>query len=116
MRPIVSLALILAAASSSGAAALPGSHAIFLTSIAYDGDLGGLDGADALCQLHADNGKLTQPLGRTWKALLSIDAIVDARNRVVWRGPLYDVTGLLVTNDPGAWPWVQDGTSTLEVD
>jgi hypothetical protein len=40
----------------------------------------------------------------------------NAKDRIVWRGPVRDVTGLVVTNNPGTWPWSDDGTSTLDVD
>ena len=93
-----------------------GNHYIFLTSLTYDGNLGGLSGADGLCSSHASTGTLTAPLGLTWKALISIHGVVDARDRVSWVGPVYDVAGNLATNDPDTWPWVKDGTSTIDVD
>lgn len=108
--------LALGMAVAAGADSLPvSSHLIFVTSVAYDGALGGLAGADALCSSHAASGSLTAALDRTWRALLSVDGVVDARDRIYWTAPAYDVSGLLVTNDPGTWPWVKDGTSTIGV-
>lgn len=45
----------------------PRPNRIFVTSEAYDGNLGGLAGADAICQGHADAASLTG----TWRALIS---------------------------------------------
>lgn len=111
-------AVVATIAASLSAATASASHRIFVTSTTFDGDLGGLEGADALCQARADAGARTQALGWTWRALLSIHGVVDAKDRLVWYGPLHDVTGLLVTNDPGTWPWVSggDGGSTIGVD
>jgi hypothetical protein len=44
----------------------PRPNRIFVTSETYDGDLGGIAGADAICQGHADAASL----GGTWRALL----------------------------------------------
>lgn len=110
------LPVLLVALAAAPAPAAPPSHRIFVTSVAYDGDLGGLSGADSLCQGHANSGSLTASLGYTWRALLSVNLVVDAKDRFVWSGPLADVTGEVVTNDPGVWPWSDDGDSTLDVD
>jgi len=110
------LALALGWPVAAGADLPPAdSHLIFVTSIAYDGALGGLVGADALCSAHASSGALTAFLDRTWRALLSSYGVVDARDRIHWAASVYDVSGLLVTNDPSTWPWVKDGTSTIGV-
>lgn len=50
---------------------------VFITSNAYSGNLGGLDGADTKCQASADNAKL----GGTWKAWLS-DSTTSAASRL----------------------------------
>lgn len=48
----------------------PSFKRVFITSNTYNGNLGGLDGADRICQTSADS---TNPsLGGTWKAWLSI--------------------------------------------
>ena len=112
---LAAMAVLCGLAVDPIAAASP-SHRIFLTSIAYDGDLNGLAGADALCQAHGTTGQLTASLGYQWRALLSVDGVVDAKNRFVWSGPVADVTGLVVTNDPGTWPWADNGDSTIDVD
>ncbi len=44
---------------------------VFITSMDYDGDLGGLSGADSICQAHADAA--FPPLIGTYKAWLSDD-------------------------------------------
>jgi hypothetical protein len=58
-------------------AAPSGDKRVFVTSIKYNGDLGGLDGADAKCQDRAN----AAGLGGRWKAWLS-DSVTDARNRL----------------------------------
>lgn len=50
---------------------------MFVTSVGYDGNLGGLSGADAICQAEADAAG--EP--RIWKALLSVPG-VDKVSRV----------------------------------
>lgn len=112
IRPLCSAAVYAAGLAVEGPACAE-THYIFVTSSAYDGNLGGLPGADALCDVHAANGSLTAPLNRNWTALLSVAGVVDAKDRIIWSGPLYDITGLLVTNDPGTWPWNSAGSSSL---
>jgi len=109
------LVLIPAAAAAADSLNPTGTHFIFVTSTAYQGDLGGLAGADALCASLAAGGLLTGNLGLTWKALISVHGVVDAKDRVSWAGPVYDVAGNLATNDPVTWPWVKNGTSTIGV-
>lgn len=53
------------------------SNRVFVTSTTYNGNLGGLAGADAKCQARAD----TANLGGTWKAWLS-DGTVSAASRL----------------------------------
>lgn len=57
----------------------PATYQIFTTSVQYDGNLGGLSGADAKCQARAALGSLTG----TWKAILS-DATTDANTRLTF--------------------------------
>ncbi len=52
----------------------------FVTSTAYNGNLGGLSGADAKCQARADAASL----GGTWRAILSTGTI-DAIDRVGYK-------------------------------
>jgi hypothetical protein len=100
--------------AASGAACA--TQYIFVTSSTSSGNLGGLEGADDRCNMHAASGSLSAPLNLTWRALLSVNGVVDAKDRFIWSGPLYDVSGSLVTNDPGTWPWVSAGSSTLHRD
>lgn len=62
-------------------------HRAFLTPIAYSGNLGGLSGADSICQTHAVSAGLT----RTYKALLS-SSFEDARDRIISTGAVYIFT------------------------
>lgn len=50
---------------------------VFVTSTLHDGALGGLSGADAICQTRAD----TAALGGTWTAWLS-DSVTNAETRI----------------------------------
>lgn len=52
-------------------------HRIFISSSSYNGNLGGLSGADTKCQAAADTAKI----GGTWKAWLS-DGSVSASSRL----------------------------------
>ena len=58
---------------------------VFVTSTKYDGNLGGLSGADAKCQAAADDpnkdGNTSDRLGGTWKAWLS-DSQTSAESRL----------------------------------
>lgn len=71
-----------------------GDRLIFVTSSAYDGDLGGRSGADALCQTHAEGAKLQG----TFLAWLS-NAGADAADRMNDGAPWYDTNGVLVFNN-----------------
>jgi hypothetical protein len=81
---------------------------IFATITEYGGNLGGLAGADAKCAASAAAGSLTAPKVLQWKALISTKTgtQVDAKDRFVWTGPLYDIGGTVVTFNPSVWPWV----------
>lgn len=68
----------------------------FLTSknIGNGADLGGLDGADAHCQMLAENAGAGD---RTWRAYMSTST-VNARDRI-GAGPWYNVNGDLIAKD-----------------
>lgn len=87
---------------------------IFISSLSYTGNLGGIEGADINCSTLAAAGSKTSGLGLTWKALISktTGGVVNARDRFTWTGPLFDVFGNVVTKDPGSWPWVDGGDSS----
>jgi hypothetical protein len=87
-------------------------HYLFLTSTTHTGALGGLSGADAICESRAASGSNSAPLNQQWKALLSIDGVTDAKDRMLWAGPVFDIRGFLATHDPSSWPWAVDGVPT----
>jgi len=67
-------------------------HTIFFTnSASFNGNLGGLSGADASCTAAANAAGLTG----SWKALLSTET-VHAKDRVAWAGPIYNTVDQLV--------------------
>ena len=91
---VVTLALL----ASVGATAQDNAMSFFITS-AGPGDganLGGLDGADAHCQMLAEAAGST---GRTWHAYLSQSGgmAVDARDRI-GSGPWYNANGVEVAS------------------
>lgn len=66
----------------------------FVTSTKYDGNLGGIAGADAKCQARAD----AVSLGGTWKAIIS-DSTTNAYGRMKFRTKsVYDLAGRLLWN------------------
>jgi hypothetical protein len=69
---------------------------VFVTSAVYDGDLGGLRGADAKCQARADAAKL----GGKFRAWLS-DGAIEARSRIDAKGPYVRTDGEPVAADLG---------------
>jgi hypothetical protein len=76
---------------------------VFITSLVYDGNLGGLAGADAKCNALASSAGLTG----TFTAWLS-DTLEDARSRVTHSPhPYVDTRGTIVAND---WADLIDGT------
>ena len=78
------------------------SRIIFVTSSTYNGDLGGLAGADQKCQDHAD----TAGLPGTFKAWLS-DNSISAKDRLTHSTEPYGlVNGFLVATD---WDDLTDG-------
>lgn len=62
-------------------------HRMFVTSSVHDGDLDGLEGADAICQTRA----LAAGLSRTYKALLGTSS-TEARERITLIGAVYVFT------------------------
>jgi len=96
---VVSVALLLSLGGSTGGQAQQSEISFFITSAApgKGGDLGGLDGADQLCQLlGATAGAGT----KTWRAYLSTQGpnAVNARDRI-GRGPWLNAKGLIVAKD-----------------
>ena len=96
---VVSVALLMFLGGSSGGQAQQSEISFFITSAGpgKGGDLGGLDGADQLCQLlGATAGAGT----RTWRAYLSTQGpgAVNARDRI-GRGPWLNAKGLIVAKD-----------------
>lgn len=79
------------------------SKRVFVTSSTYNGNLGGLSGADAKCQ-----GKASAAgFGGTWKAWLS-DSVTSASSRLEhFNGPYVRKDGLVVANN---WTDLTDGT------
>ena len=91
---VVTLAIL----ASVGATAQDNAMSFFITS-AGPGDganLGGLDGADAHCQMLAEAAGST---GRTWRAYLSQSGgmAIDARDRI-GSGPWYNANGIEVAS------------------
>ena len=85
---------------------------IFVTTAEGTGNMGGLIGADARCNTAGAAGSASGPKQKMWKALLSqrTGTIVNAKDRFVWTGPLFDMTGQMVTRNPSVWPWAATGT------
>lgn len=82
---------------------------IFVTSTKYKGNLGGLTGADTICNNAGTTGQLTSGLNKTWKAMLSMTTggtTINAKDRFVWTGPLYNVNNAMAVQNPASWPWV----------
>jgi hypothetical protein len=96
---VASVALLLSLGGSRGGQAQQSEISFFITSAGpgKGGDLGGLDGADQLCQLlGATAGAGT----KTWRAYLSTQGpnAVNARDRI-GRGPWLNAKGLIVAKD-----------------
>lgn len=66
----------------------PGEHRIFITSALYNGNLGGLAGADALCQGLAFQAGLS----KTYKAVLGSQTVA-AKDRLSLLGAVYLFSG-----------------------
>jgi hypothetical protein len=67
---------------------------VFVTSLEYDGNLGGLAGADAICDYEAQSAQL----GGRWVAWLS-GPEAAAIDRIEGDGPWHDVTGRPIFNN-----------------
>jgi hypothetical protein len=96
MKPIVFALISGAAVLAAGTIAAPAQDAemTFFISSAGSGDganLGGLEGADAICQRLAEAAGST---GKTWRAYLSTST-VNARDRI-GAGPWYNAKGVLI--------------------
>jgi hypothetical protein len=96
---VASVALLLSLGGSTGGQAQQSEISFFITSAGpgKGGDLGGLNGADQLCQLlGATAGAGT----KTWRAYLSTQGpgAVNARDRI-GRGPWLNAKGLIVAKD-----------------
>lgn len=76
---------------------------VFVTSTTYNGNLGGLSGADAKCQARADIANL----GGTWKAWLTDDQINAASRFSHNSGPYKLINGTLIANN---WLDLTDGS------
>src|SRR5690606_1273312 len=79
--------------------AKPDKHIVFVTSSQYKGNLGGVDGADAICTSVANGAGLTG----TYKAILST-MTVDARDRIAVGATVYNTLNQIVADD-GADFW-----------
>jgi alpha-tubulin suppressor-like RCC1 family protein len=68
-------------------------HLAFNTNALYQGNLGGIPGADAKCQTAANN----VGFGGTWQAIIS-DSSYSAKSRVRVMGPIFNMKGELVAD------------------
>ncbi len=84
-----------------------GAHLIFVTADTYPGDLGGLTGADAVCQFSANAASLPG----TWKAVLS-DTGTSAASRLQSTGEVFNMLGQRIAPNLSAL-WL---TSILELE
>lgn len=89
---ITTLLVVLTVLSVAGSTAAD--QRVFVSSQATFGDLGGLDGADALCRDLAAAANL----GGDWIAWLS-DSSTHARDRLTGDGPFTRVDGTVIAND-----------------
>jgi hypothetical protein len=79
------------AEASTGPCATGGAR-VFVTSEMYDGNLGGIAGADAKCQASAD----AQSLGGTWNAWLATSSTTAPNHIYAAQGPYSLVDGTIV--------------------
>lgn len=95
---IASDGIIIAQDKSAGFQSGTDFQRMFITSNSFDGDLGGLAGADQICQDHAD----FIPLGGTWKAVLSASGGGNtAASRIAVSKNIFDLDGNYVANSSG---------------
>jgi hypothetical protein len=81
-------------------------HYIFATSAVYNGNIGGLSAADALCQAAGDSGSFTSGLGATWTAVMSDETTnaIDRIGTIQW--PVYNTWGDMVSDESsGMYFW-----------
>ena len=71
-------------------------HRIFVSSTTSDGNLGGLNGADEMCNKAAEQAGL----GGDWKAVLSTPE-TPVKDRLVFDGPIYNLGGDEFASGPG---------------
>ncbi|MFV1976837.1 MAG: hypothetical protein ACC651_13890 [Candidatus Scalindua sp.] len=83
-----------AGSGSTGGSSGSGTKYIFATSSIYDGNLGGLSGADSKCALVATAGALSG----TFQAWISNDS-TNAIDRITGNGPWYLTDGTLLFNN-----------------
>lgn len=76
---------------------------VFVTSAVYNGNLGGLSGADAKCRALA----IAASLGGTWKAWLSTNSISAASRLVHETSPYKLVNGIVIADN---WADLTDGS------
>jgi hypothetical protein len=81
--------------SGSGTAETRGA---FVTSVTYNGNLGGISGADGKCQARADAAGLSG----TWIAWISSSS-AHAKDRSAYSGAITTINGDLVSNDGAGW-------------
>lgn len=94
--------------SNEGTNGPSGAKRVFVTSATYDGNLGGLEGADAKCALAAESANL----GGRWKALLSSSTVYEL-DRMDPVGPWFDLKGNLVYDNIRREYW--DGGSSVSI-
>jgi len=96
---VASVALLLSLGGSTGGQAQQSEISFFITSAGpgRGGDLGGLNGADQLCQLLGAAGGAGT---KTWRAYLSTQGsgAVNARDRI-GRGPWLNAKGIIIAKD-----------------
>lgn len=93
---------------SSGSSVNSGYVRMFVTSTTYDGNLGGIAGADAKCQARA----AAASLGGTWKAIIS-DSTTSAKSRMTNRTkPVFNLAGFLVWNPSVPLMFSSDSSTT----
>lgn len=87
------------------------SRRIFLTSTQVTGNLGGLAGADSICQQKANAANL----GGSWKAWLSSGTVSASSRLIHFTGPYTRVDGSLIANN---WTDLTDGViqGTINID
>ena len=87
----------------------PAAKRVFITSTTYDGNLGGLEGADAKCQARADAANL----GETWKAWLSGSTTPAVSRLNHFSGQYKLLNGIVIANN---WADLTSGTLRAPID